>query len=309
MCKTYLKESVIYSKYIINGKIIIICILGEVFTLINKISDNETVQSFYNMIPYFKYYIDSELIFTISNTERFLLVKDSENLKMAAKTGDKILKGCAADVCLKRKEQVSVMVPKEVFGVELKTIGIPIFENDEIAGTIVIGMSVEKKKKVSEMSSTLSSSLDQISKSLTDMSSGFQKLYETNSNIQKFVQKTKENSTKTDDVLKFIESIAKQTNLLGLNAAIESARAGEFGKGFGVVSNEIRKLSKSSSDSVKEISEILNDIQNSIGEISNKFADSNEIFDSQTAEIEEITATIQELNSTASILKEYASKM
>lgn len=125
------------------------------FTLINKISDNETIQSFYNMIPYFKYYIDSELAFTISNTERFLLVKDSENLKVSAKTGDKIPNGCAADVCLKRKKKISIVVPREVFG----------------------------------MSAALSNSIDQISKSLTDMSSGFQKLYETNSNIRKFVQR------------------------------------------------------------------------------------------------------------------------
>ncbi len=277
--------------------------------MINEISDNEIIQSFYNMIPYFKYYLDDELIFTISNTEKFLLVKDTENLKMAAKTGDKIPAGCAADVCLKKKKPISIEVPKEVFGVSLKTIGIPIFENNEIAGTIVIGMSVAKKKKIYEMSTNLSNSIDQISKSLTDMSSGFQKLYETNSHIQKFVQKTNENSKKTDDVLKFIENIAKQTNLLGLNAAIESARAGEYGKGFGVVSNEIRKLSQSSSNSVKEINKMLSDLRNSIEEIGNKFCTSNEIFDSQTAEIEEITATIQELNSTASILKEYASKM
>lgn len=109
--------------------------------------------------------------------------------------------------------------------------------------------------------------------------------------------------------MKFIENIAKQTNLLGLNAAIESARAGEYGKGFGIVSNEIRKLSQSNSNSVKEINEMLSDIRNSIEEISDKFGASNEIFDGQTAEAEEITATIQELNSTASILKEYASKM
>ncbi|MBA5850224.1 methyl-accepting chemotaxis protein [Clostridium sp. cel8] len=277
--------------------------------MINNINDNETIQSFYNMIPYFKYYFGEELIFTISNTEKFLLVKDTENLKMSAKTGDKIPNGCAADVCLRKKEPISIEVPKEVFGVPLKTIGIPIFENNEIAGTIVIGMSIKKKKQISKISVTLSNSIEQISKSLTSISSNFQELYKTNSDIQQFVEKTNENSKKTDEVLKFIENVASQTNLLGLNAAIESARAGEQGRGFGVVANEIRKLSQSSSDSVKEINKMLSNIQNSVEEISNRFSASNKIFDTQTAEVEEITATIQELNSTASMLNEYVSKM
>ncbi|GAA0078685.1 methyl-accepting chemotaxis protein [Clostridium sp. CTA-5] len=275
--------------------------------MINKIEENELMQAFYTLMPYFKYYFDDELIFTISNTEKFLLVKDSENLKMKSKTGDLIPNGCAADVCLKAKKQVSVLVPEDVFGVPLKTIAIPVFENNQMAGTIVIGMSVARKEKVADMSNTLSESLGQIGSNLFDMASGLQKISETNSDIEKFIEITNDNYKKTDDVLKFIESIAKQTNLLGLNAAIESARAGEYGKGFSVVSNEIRKLSQSSSQSINEINQILSDIQNSINKIYNRFNASNSLLDRQASGLEEITATVQELNSTAALLKEFAS--
>ncbi|NFT07069.1 methyl-accepting chemotaxis protein [Clostridium botulinum] len=274
--------------------------------MINKISDNELMQAFYTLMPCFKYYFEDELIFTISNIERFLLVKDSENLKMQSKTGDIIPEGCAADVCLKAKKQVSVMVPESVFGVTLKTIAIPVLEGNEIAGTIVIGMSIERKEKMADMSNTLSESLGQISDNLFDMSSGLQKISETNLDIEKFIELTNENYKKTDGVLKFIESIAKQTNMLGLNAAIESARAGEYGKGFSVVSNEIRKLSHSSSESINEINKILSSIQNSINEIYNRFNASNLLLDGQASGLEEITATVQELNSTAVLLKEFA---
>ncbi|MBW6409286.1 methyl-accepting chemotaxis protein [Clostridium weizhouense] len=274
--------------------------------MINKIEDNQLMQAFYTLMPYFKYYFDDELIFTISNTEKFLLVKDSENLKMQSKTGDLIPNGCAADVCLKAKKQVSVLVPEDVFGVPLKTIAIPVFENNKMAGTIVIGMSVERKEKMADMSNNLSESLGQIGSNLSDMASGLQKISETNADIEKFIKITNDNYKKTDDVLKFIESIAKQTNLLGLNAAIESARAGEYGKGFSVVSNEIRKLSQSSSQSINEINQILSDIQNSINKIYNRFNASNSLLDRQASGLEEITATVQELNSTAELLKEFA---
>lgn len=277
--------------------------------MVNNIEDNEIIKSFYNLIPYFKHYFDDELIFTISNTEKFLLVQGSENIKLSSKTGDKIPVGCAAYECLKQKKPVSIIVPEKVFNVQIKAMGAPVYENNKIVGTIVIGKSLERRIKISNLSKNISDALSQISSTTTEMASGIQDISETNLNIQDFVDKTNEEAKQTDDVLKFIDSIAKQTNLLGLNAAIESARAGEYGKGFGVVSNEIRKLSQSSSQSIKEINDILRNIQNSIEEISHKFADSNIVLDKQTVAIEEISSTIQELNSNAIVLKEFAGKM
>ena len=275
--------------------------------MINKISENELMESFYNLIPYFEHFFGTDLVFTISNTERFLLVKDNDKLRMVAKTGDIIPKGCAADVCLKEKSKVYVMVPDNVFGVPLKTMGVPVMVDNKIEGTIVIGMSVENKEKMSNMAKTLSESLSQMSLNAVDMASRFQGISETNLGIGDFISKTNEYSKKTDEVLSFVEDIAKQTNLLGLNAAIESARAGEYGKGFSVVSNEIRKLSKSTKESIEQINTTLRNIQNSIGEIERRFENSNNLLENQTAGLEEITATIQELTSNAALLNEFAS--
>lgn len=275
--------------------------------MINKISENELMESFYNLIPYFEHFFGTDLVFTISNTERFLLVKDNDKLRMVAKTGDIIPKGCAADVCLKEKSKVYVMVPDNVFGVPLKTMAVPVMVDNKIEGTIVIGMSVENKEKMSNMAKTLSESLSQMSLNAVDMASRFQEISDTNLGIGDFISKTNEYSKKTDEVLSFVEDIAKQTNLLGLNAAIESARAGEYGKGFSVVSNEIRKLSKSTKESIEQINTTLRNIQNSIGEIERRFENSNNLLENQTAGLEEITATIQELTSNAALLNEFAS--
>jgi methyl-accepting chemotaxis protein len=112
-----------------------------------------------------------------------------------------------------------------------------------------------------------------------------------------------ENSAEIGQVIKLINSIAEQTNLLALNATIEAARAGEAGKGFAVVASEVRELARETGKATSEISHRITAIQTSaqaavaaIGEISGIINQISEIQNTVASAVEQQTATTNEIS-------------
>jgi hypothetical protein len=267
--------------------------------------ENKLQQAFDELIPYMQNFFEDEVAFTISTVDRFIKVVNSKTINMNARPGDQLRPGGAAYECIKAKKTVSLIVPKEVFGIEIKAVGIPVKDdNGQIIGSIVLVKSLKRYYEMLNLSNTLKISLVEISSASNLISDGIEKAVETNDKVLSEVYEAQSSAKNTDEVLSFVKNVASQTNLLGLNAAIEASRAGELGRGFSVVASEIRKLSSSSSASISEINATLQKIQVSVNKIAESITETTDTFREQLSQIQHMNAELQNLSALASKLTE-----
>ncbi|EGW36884.1 methyl-accepting chemotaxis protein [Desulfosporosinus sp. OT] len=147
--------------------------------------------------------------------------------------------------------------------------------------------------------STIPPALDEITKDLVNHSQ----------DLDNAVQKAEKNIVDTGEVINFIKSVADQTKLLGINAAIEASRAGEHGRGFGVVATEVRKLAEDSVVAVKKISTILNNVKDSIATIAKQKGKAISLTEKQINTTEQVSYGVNQLNDIATEMTEFANKL
>ncbi|XHF39325.1 methyl-accepting chemotaxis protein [Metapseudomonas boanensis] len=116
------------------------------------------------------------------------------------------------------------------------------------------------------------------------------------------VQNLATSSEQIGSVLEVIRAIAEQTNLLALNAAIEAARAGEAGRGFAVVADEVRNLAKRTQDSVEEIRQVIEGLQHGTREVVGSMHSSHRQAQGSVEQVEQAVAALQRIGEAVTVI-------
>lgn len=271
---------------------------------------SEVIDLFTQLAPYINDMTAEDLGISVIKEGYYTAYVPGKNLDLGVRAGEP-MKGQVCEQCMQTGKRIITVITKEksLFGVPYLACAVPVKDGEHTVGCVITTQTIDTQEHINQVARELSVSSQELGAGMEELSARSSELAETSSAVESISGALAESIKKTDEIVAFTHNIASQINLLGLNAAIEAARVGELGRGFGVVAAEVRKLAEASSQSAKHINVSLSEIQNNIKQLSENIAVINKAVQEQTKAIDAMAGHSQSVAGMANDLSEVSSKL
>ena len=275
-----------------------------------RIEDEAVLEKLKFVVPLMREMMQVDIAVGLFDTEKCLAYQPAKSFDQKAKPGDTVKPGSGTYQAITEKKRIVKKIDANVYGVPYVVVALPIKnELGEIIGVMAVSQSVEQQEALTALAGSLSDAVSSLAGTSEEISAQTEEIAANLRQMTQTAVAAQKRVAEMDQVLGLIKTIAGQTNLLGLNAAIEAARVGEQGRGFGVVAEEIRKLAHMSTDSIKKIGSMVRSIQADSEETHSHVAHVDEVINQVASAITQVTEAVQHASETAQKLDQMARRM
>ena len=274
-------------------------------------SAEELLDFFTILTPYLNKIFTEDVDVSVIKEGYYTSYAPGKSIDFKVKVGDP-MQGKASEQCMATGQKVVRKVSKEqsAFGAPYIACAYPFKNGNKVVGCVITAQAVDTQEKIQHISSDLATSAQEYTANMEEIAATTAELANISGELGAFSNQLTSSIKQTDEIVASISNIARQTNLLGLNASIEAAHAGALGKGFGVVADEVRKLAARSTHAVEEVAELVEDIRHKVNSTSQAVQHSNDIIhqaeDRTKLTLSTIDSMVNSINSVETKIRQVA---
>jgi len=240
-----------------------------------------------------KDWYEQDVTVLVTDLERVVKSCINPKLDIGFHEGDMVPEQSAAYKAIRSRQRIIVRVnDKTKFRIPYVAISNPIIDNEIVVGAISLVISIGQYDKLVSMGEELLAAVEEITASAENLSAQSEEFSTTARTMDAETKTVQKEITHVAYITDEIRKLSSQSNILGINASIESARAGEHGRGFAVVAQEVRKLADNTKLSAGSIESDVQGVQESVRRLTESVSDLATISEAQAIGVVELTKAI-----------------